>query len=106
MAKLKLQPDPTFKAKVEIAVPGSAPASVVFTFKHRSRQEMERFLKTVNDGEVEDDVNLILAIASGWELADEFTEENVRTLVDSYISAPAAIFETYARELSGAKRKN
>lgn len=104
MAKLKLQPDPTFKAKVAISVPGAEPASVVFTFKYRSRQEMDRFLKSVSD--MADDVEMILALATGWELADDFTEENVRTLVDSYISAPAEIFETYLKELTGNRSKN
>lgn len=104
MAKLKLVPDPTFKAKVEIAVPGATPAGVVFTFKHRSRQEMDRFLKQVSD--MNDDVEMVMALAVGWELADDFTEENVRALVDSYISAPAAIFETYLKELTGNRSKN
>lgn len=104
MAKLKLQPDPTFKAKVEIAVPGATPASVVFTFKHRTRQEMERFLPSVT--QMEDDAQLIMAVATGWELADDFTEENVKALADSYISAPAAIFEAYLKELTGARSKN
>lgn len=104
MAKLKLQPDPTFKAKVEIAVPGAAPASVVFTFKHRTRQEMERFLPTVT--EMQDDAQLIMALCTGWELADDFTEENVRALVDAYIAAPGAIFEAYIKELTGNRTKN
>ncbi len=104
MAKLKLQPDPTFKAKVEISVPGGTPAKVEFTFKHRTRQEMDRFLKSVSD--MKDDPEMILALATGWELADEFNEENVRTLCDSYISAPAAIFDAYLQELAGNRRKN
>lgn len=104
MAKLKLQPDPTFQAKVEIAVPGAAPAGVVFTFKHRTRQEMERFLPTV--GEMENDTQMVMAICTGWELADEFNVANVAALVDSYISAPAAIFEAYLKELTGARAKN
>lgn len=104
MAKLKLQPDPSFKAKVAISVPGAEPANVVFTFKHRTRQEMDRFLKSVSD--MADDVEMVMALATGWELADDFTEENVRTLVDSYISAPAAIFEAYLAQLTGNRAKN
>jgi len=104
MSRIKLQPDPTFKAKVDIAVPGAAPAGVVFTFKHRTRQEMERFLPTVN--EMKDDAQLIMAVAVGWELADDFTEANVSALADAYIAAPAAIFEAYLKELTGARTKN
>lgn len=106
MAKIKLQPDPTFKAKADIAVPGGVPVGVTFTFKYRTRQEMERFLKSANENEFDDDVKLIMAMVTGWELADDFTEENVRTLVDSYISAPVSIFEAYCRELTGVRSKN
>jgi hypothetical protein len=106
MAKIKLQPDPTFKAKVEIAIPGGAPVGVSFTFKYRTRQEMDRFIESVNDNAFDDDVKMVLAMVVGWELDDTFSEENVRILVDSYISSPVAIFETYCREITGVRRKN
>lgn len=104
MAKLKLQPDPTFKAKVEIAVPGAAPASVVFTFKHRTKDEVERLVKEV--ATMESDHQVVMAVAVDWELSDTFNDENVKTLIANYISAPAQIFETYLQELSGNRRKN
>lgn len=104
MARLKLHPDPTFKAKVAISVAGAGPAHVEFTFKHRTRQEMDRFLESVKD--MTDDVEMILAMTSGWDLSDEFSEQNVRQLVDGYIQAPAAIFDVYLQELSGNRRKN
>jgi hypothetical protein len=104
MAKLKLQPDPTFKAKVAIPVPGAEPASVEFTFKHRSKDEMDRFLKSVAD--MEGDFEMVMAVATGWDLVDEFTAANVKALIGNYIAAPAAIFEAYLAELAGNRRKN
>lgn len=104
MAKLKLQPDPTFKAKVEIAVPGSAPATVTFTFKYRSRPEMERLMESVK--QMETDVELVMSVACGWDLADDFNEVNVQTLVDSYISSPASVFEVYCAQQTGFRAKN
>ena len=53
-----------------------------------------------------DDVQLVLACASGWELADAFTEENVKEFARQYIAGPAAVFETYCMELTGARLKN
>lgn len=104
MAKLKLQPDPTFKAKVGIAVPGSAAVDVTFTFKHRTKDEVERFVEAVAD--MSDDCQVVMSMATGWELSDTFDEANVKTLIANYISAPQAIFEAYLQELSGTRRKN
>lgn len=103
MAKLKLNPDPTFSAEVEIPVPGKAPVAVSFTFKHRTRDELDEFLKRAVDLR---DAALIMEVASGWELADAFTVENVTALVQNYIASPGAVFEKYLTELTKAREKN
>lgn len=103
MAKLQLQPNPTFRAKVGIPVAGGEPVEVEFTFKHRTRDALQQF---IDDGEKIEAEDRILAMVEGWELADPFTRENVRTLVQNYIAAPMAIFETYLDELVKARRKN
>lgn len=103
MAKLKLNPDPTFRAKVTIPVPGSADVPVEFEFKHRTRDEMDAFLKKAPELQ---DAALILEIASGWELSDAFTEDNLNRLAQNYIMAPQAIFHAYLEELTKAKVKN
>ena len=104
MAKLKLKPNPTFPLKVAVHVPGHEPGDVVFTAKHRSKDELEEFIKAV--AEMEDDTSVILAIATGWDLDNEFTKENVKALVADYAAAPGATFERYLEELSGNRRKN
>lgn len=109
MAKVKLTliPEPTFTAKAPIPTPGKDPVDVEFTFKHRTRDEMERFVAQVRDTETPmDDVQMVLGCASGWELADPFTEENVREFARQYIAGPAIVFETYVAEMVGARRKN
>jgi hypothetical protein len=103
MAKLKLNPDATFKAKVAIQAPGSGVDPVEFTFKHRTRDEMDEFLKSASDLR---DAALIMEMAVGWELVDAFTAENVNRLAQNYITAPQAIFEAYLEELVKARRKN
>lgn len=104
MAKLKLKPNPTFPLKVEVHVPGHEPGDVVFTAKHRSKEDMEDFIKAV--AEMKDDSSVIMAIATGWDLENEFTEENVKALVSDYAHAPVATFDRYLEELSGNRRKN
>lgn len=109
--KLKLIPDPTFKAQVPVPVPGGGTVNVEFTFKHRDRDEMRRFTAKCNPESPEYDPNMtneqmVMECASGWELADAFTEQNVKTFCSSYLVGPAAVFETYVAEMSGARLKN
>jgi hypothetical protein len=103
MAKLKLNPDPTFKSQVGIPVAGGDAVEVEFTFKHRTRDEMDAFLKAATELR---DAGLIMEMASGWELADAFTAVNVNKLAQNYITAPQAIFQTYLDELVKARVKN
>lgn len=104
MAKLKLNPDPTFSGKVDIHVPGKDPGTIVFTFKHRSRSELKSFLAKVKD--MKDDVEMVMAMATGWDLEDEFSKANVKALLDEYIDAGTATFNRYLDELTGARSKN
>lgn len=103
MAKLKLQPNPTFKAKASIPVAGGAPIDLEFTFKHRNREDLNAFLKSAIELQ---DAALIMACAEGWELEDAFTADNINTLAQNYITAPQIIFNTYLNELVKAREKN
>lgn len=103
MAKLRLNPDPTFSAKVEIPVAGGDSVSVSFTFKHRTRDELQAFVEASKD---RNDIDTIMEAASGWELADAFTRENIGLLVQNYIASPKAVFEKYLDELVKARTKN
>ncbi|MGH8430341.1 MAG: phage tail assembly chaperone [Solimonas sp.] len=104
MAKLKLNPDPTFKAKVRISVAGAdEPVEVEFTFKHRTKDELQKFIEASASRE---DADNVLEMASGWELADAFTREAVDVLAQNYITAPRAIFDRYIDELVKAREKN
>lgn len=103
MAKLKLTPNPTFKAKVAIPVPGSAPVPVEFTFRHRSKSEAEAF---VADGDRPLDASAVMDMAIAWELDDEFNAENVERMLENYLGSALAIFSTYVKELRGAREKN
>ena len=103
MAKLKLQPEPTFKAKVGIAVAGGRPVEVEFIYKHRTRADTLAWLDAKADAQ---DVETIMDCACGWELDDQFTAENVGLLCQNYGGAGFAIVNTYLEELRGARSKN
>lgn len=104
MAKLTLKPDSTFKAKVMIPMAGAVDAPVMFTFQYRPASELA---KLGEQFEKADDVQgQIMLVASGWDLDDEFTAENVGLLIDQRPGASAAIIATYFKEAWGAREKN
>lgn len=103
MAKLQLTASPTFKAKVPIPVAGIAkPVEIEFTFKHKNRTDYQAFIESL--GAFEDDTAMILEIASGWELEDAYTAENVRRLTEQHIGSALAVLNKYIAEQSGAAK--
>lgn len=102
-SKFSLSVKPSFKAKVAIPVPGQAAELVEFTFKGRTRDEFKDFIDTLKDRE---DVDVVMDIASGWELDDPFDAENVEILTQNYLGAARAIIEKYLSELTQARLGN
>lgn len=100
---LKLDADPTFKAKVGIPVPGRGTVDVEFTFKHRTRDEFTEFLDQKKDIP---GVEYVQEVANGWAFKDAFTPDNITRLLQNYHGALHAIATTYTRELIGARIKN
>jgi tail assembly chaperone len=88
---LKLTADPTFEAKVVIPLPGGSRSDPVgFTFKHMTMSQLKAFVAEVGEGKP--DVEVVGAIVAGWDLADAFNSENVKTLLNNYAKAGEAIF--------------
>lgn len=105
MAKTKfsLAPNPTFKAKVLIPVPGQSAEAVEFTFKGRSREAFREFMESLKDRE---DADVVMDIASGWELDDAFDKSNIEKLCENYLGAARAVIEKYLSELTQARLGN
>lgn len=101
--KLSLTQSPTFKAKVSIPVPGDKAAEVEFTFKARTRAEFKEFIEGLTDRE---DADVVMDIASGWDLEDAYTKENVEKLTQNYLGAARAVIEKYLSELTSARLGN
>ena len=105
MAKTKfsLAAAPTFKARVLVPVPGKSAEPVEFTFKGRTREQFKDFVESLKDRE---DADVILDIASGWELEDAFDKDNIELLTENYLGAARAIIEKYLSELTQARLGN
>lgn len=109
MTQLKLIASPTFKAKVEIPVAGTAkPAVVEFTFRHRTRSDFKRWHASLNpdDGEPREDLDSVLDCIIGWDLEYDFNRENVEQLLENYHGAAFNILRAYSDELFKARVGN
>lgn len=102
--KLKLVPDPTFKAKVEIPVPGGS-ADIECEFKYRSKSDVAVWHDELVKSEASDPDALMTFLVS-WNLDDEFNAENVAALCAAYPRAAHSIMLKYARELGGVREGN
>lgn len=108
MASINLTEEPTFELKVAIPRVGRPDAEVVFTFKHRTVDEFQKLLTDSEAGAHRDmtDEQVVMMLAQGWELKDEFTEANVRLLCQQYQGAGPAIAKAYFREFARARLGN
>ena len=101
--KFSLTANPTFKALVDVPVPGGKSAAVEFTFKSRTRDEFRLFIDGLGDRL---DVEVIMDMASGWDLEDPFDQANVELLTQNYLGAARAVIEKYLSELTAARLGN
>lgn len=104
-----LNPSPTFKAPVPLSVPGVAkPLEVVFTFKHKTRTAMEKWLAHYLSSPTVDVLDEVIA---DWDLkrdgvAVPYSFSALAELVESYTPSMGEISDAYIVELTRAKRKN
>lgn len=108
--KFSLDVAPTFKAPVQIQIPGAGEGTITFTFKHRTKAELKEFSESLTaaaageDGPKDTDV--LLDIASGWDLDEPFDAASLGKLTERYMGAAQAVIAAYFNELTGARTKN
>ena len=103
MAKLTLAIAPTFPLTVTIPKAGDSPVTLKLTGKHRTKTQLDEFIKSRADKE---DVTSIQDMATAWDLEDEFITDNIDLMCQNYIAAPLEIYRAYIDQLVGAKAKN
>lgn len=103
---LKLTPNPTFTAPVEIHVPGSVKIKVPFIFVYKDKDEYKAFTDEAATGKNEE-LDILLEIVKGWENCDiPYSPEAFATLLKKYHGSGPAIFAAYVNELTGARLGN
>lgn len=125
MAKIKLGNAPkNFKRKVTIDLLDGSKGDVEFNFIYRTRSEyaalMDETLAAESGTETPKNetaaqaferigagtVDFILAIADGWDLDDEFNEENIKELIDTFPAITPALSESYRLAILEGRAKN
>lgn len=101
----KLQPNPTFKARVSISVPGAdTPAALTVEFRHLSRSDLRSYFESLGG---RGDADALGEIIADWADIDaKYTPENLAALVNNYPRSAMELFDAYRAELLESRRKN
>jgi hypothetical protein len=101
----KLEPNPTFWAKVMIPVPGDEPVPIEIEFRHFSRKKLAEMMEA--DAEKNIGISFCEQIITDWrDVEDEFSRDELERLLDNYHGAGLAIFLAYHKELQQGRQKN
>lgn len=124
--KFSIKRDPTFAATVDLPAPGQKPVAVDFTFKWMDREALAKFhdarvnfaqefmekAKDTKSGTdlakfaIDFEVPQLKSIIVGWDIEEEFNDENLRALVESGSELPAAIVNGYLAAYDKAREGN
>lgn len=103
---LKLLANPTFRAKVDIPLPGGEKASFVGVFKHRTADELREF-STGDAARERTDLQTAMEMLVGWEEVEaDFSEAAVAQMLQQFHAAARVLGDTYVRELMQARLGN
>lgn len=112
MTKFSLIPNPTFSVTASIPRAGADDGKLTFTFRHKTLEElraMDEKLQKAGEGKksvVAPQADYLMDIIDGWALPDEFTRDNVLTLLQNYPRAFDSIGLAYTKELMAIREKN
>lgn len=105
MAKLKLSLGrlPSFKLPVKFNLIDGSEVEVVFIAKHLKASELQEFYTRDNENK---DTDFLMFICEGWNLEEEFNEENVKEFIELFPSAILPLNQQYMLALTGNRAKN
>lgn len=99
----KLEPNPTFKATVQVTVPGGDSQPLPVVFKHMTAKKFAEFLSTAAE---KTNAELVAAMVEEVPGIDKPQADFFEELFDNYPASTADLFRTYKRELVESRVKN
>lgn len=125
MAKsFKIAQKPTFKSEVMIPRVGAESVPVTFEFHAKPRTELAKLFDVwqkkaneiseqeinsfveLTEADIQMQVEQLQDIVVGWSFDDEYTEENIRALVETSNAVAEAIIEAYQKAYQKARSGN
>lgn len=103
---LKRKPNPTFRDKVMIPVPGEEPLRLSCEFRYMSRKEFDAFIES-NAKQARPDIDVVKEVLVAWhDHDDEYSPEALEEFLDAYPGAAAAISALYGASLFRGRQGN
>ncbi|QZA80183.1 phage tail assembly chaperone [Deefgea piscis] len=101
----KLQPKPTFKAKIALSIPGQdKQVEVTIEFKHLPRPQVKEFFDQL---EGKKDHEALSEIVVGWDGIDApFDHAALETLCVNYPTAGSELFAGFRKSFLESRTKN
>lgn len=107
----KLNPAPTFTAKIPLSVPGlPEPLELDVTYRHKNKTELQKWLEG-SKGKA--DSAVLHEVITGWSgMQGEdgaevpYSLDALTTLLENYPVAHQELYRGYLRELTESRRKN
>lgn len=107
----KLTPNPTFKVKVNLTVPGQeALGQIEVEFRHKRPEEFASWLDSTKGKRLKE---VLSEVVVGWNGVTgddgnlvEFTQERLIELLGNYQTAASEIFDAYVAQLVESRVKN
>ncbi|RRD90430.1 phage tail assembly chaperone [Conchiformibius steedae] len=107
MAKLKFQPNPTFKLLVSVPIAGQLEdEEVTFTVKYLTRKQLGEMVEKADESLYDYLCRSLKYLVVGWDLDVEFNEQNLDILLDNYPQIPERFKDKYLKEYLGNAEKN
>ena len=107
----KITPDPTFKAEVQIPLPGGGFAPLALEFKALGRKALRKWIDSASAER--DDAQYLGEVVVGWSGVGDangsplpFSIDALAQVLDGYWMASKAIFDGYLVALTPAGEKN
>lgn len=102
----KLQANPTFKATVNIPVPGEKAEAVSFTFRHKTRAQFDALIASLASGEAHIDAVVKDVVVEWTHPGVDYSEAALVECLDMFPGSALAIFTAFRESLMEARRKN
>lgn len=108
MAKMKLtiKKRPNFKLKLELQMPDTDDlAVVVLDVEHRKAKELGALFNAPPEERL-DDLAFFKEFVKGWDLEEEFNDENILEAIELFPNIMVTFTYEYMKALTGQRVKN